>query len=88
MARATAAWHGDEEGFARRLAEVEPLRFYVASIHSLLSEHAASEDLADVYRELDRVLAAEREWLREQDLWPAAPPHLTDLLWPGGTGTP
>jgi hypothetical protein len=86
LAQATAAWHGDEEGPARHLAQAEPLQFYVASIHTLLSEHRRSEDLADLYRDLDGVLAAEREWLLEQDLWPAAPPFLIDLLGPAGRG--
>jgi hypothetical protein len=86
LAQATAAWHGDEEGLARRLAELEPLEFYVACVHSLLSQHRGSEDLGDLYRDLDRVLAGEREWLREQDLWPAAPPLLADLLRPSTPG--
>ncbi len=88
VARAAAAWHGAEEGFARRLAGVEPLEFYVAAIHSLLSAHRGSEDLAGVYRELDGVLAAERQWLQEQGRWPAAPPHLDDLLCPAARDRP
>ena len=82
IAEATARWHGDERGFLRRLAEVDPLDTYVAAVHSILVEHACSEGSRRFYRNVDEVLRAEREWLQEQGLWPEQPVKIEDLLAP------
>ena len=82
MAEAAARWRGDERGFLHRLAEVEPLETYMAAIHSILVEHAESRALGRFYHQVDEILRGEREWLREQGLWPEKPVKIEELLGP------
>ena len=86
IAEAVARWRGDESGFLRRLAQVDPLDAYVAAVHSILIEHACSTDLRRFYREVDEIVRGEREWLKEQELWPDEPVKIEDLLAPQGGG--
>jgi hypothetical protein len=73
-------WRHDEHGFNRRLVEIEPLQFYVSSLHSLLEQYEHCHPLEETYRELCGVLRQEKSWLDGQKLWPAEPPMLEDLL--------
>ncbi|MBN1657309.1 MAG: hypothetical protein JXA93_02855 [Anaerolineae bacterium] len=82
IAEAAARWHGDEQGFLRRLAEVDPLETYVAAVHSILVEHGGSSGAQRFYHKLDEVLRGEREWLKEQGLWPEQLVKIEDLLAP------
>jgi hypothetical protein len=77
-----ADWVVDDAGFDRRLAQIDPLQFYLASVFSILvrlkDTPALHESLSDLYAMLSR----ERTWLRETGHWPAAPPRLEELLAP------
>ncbi len=75
-------WGHDEHGFNRRLAEIEPLQFYMGTLHSLLEQYKHSHPLEETYHELCSVLRQERAWLVGQSLWPDEPYMLVDLLAP------
>jgi hypothetical protein len=73
-------WGHDEHGFNRRLAEIEPLQFYIGTLHSLLEQYEHCHPLKETYHELCNVLRQEKAWLVGQGLWPAEPTMLKDLL--------
>jgi hypothetical protein len=75
-------WGHDEHGFNRRLAEIEPLQFYMGTLHSLLEQYEHSHPLEETYHELCGVLRQERAWLVGHGLWPEKPYMLEDLLAP------
>jgi hypothetical protein len=85
LARIDAQWGMDDEGFEERLAGLDPLQLYVASVHSILAHIKSSPELRDDLAELYHVLVEERTWLRESGQWPAQPPTLGKLL---ATGAP
>jgi hypothetical protein len=80
MSGVRVRWASDEEGFNRRLAEVNPLQFYLASLQSILLRYEHSQALEQVSREFVDALHREREWLVAEGLWPVNPPVLDDLL--------
>ncbi|MFQ6057750.1 MAG: hypothetical protein ACE5MB_02565 [Anaerolineae bacterium] len=82
MGEMGARWGLDEEGFHRRLAEVDPLQFYLAALQSILRHYEHAHTLEEVDREFCDALRREREWLVTKGLWPANPPMLEDLLTP------
>jgi hypothetical protein len=73
-------WGHDEHGFSRRLAEIEPLQFYVGTLQSLIAKCEHNHPLEETLHELCGMLRREKGWLTSQGLWPAAPPMLEDLL--------
>jgi hypothetical protein len=75
-------WGHDEDGFKRRLAEIDPLQFYTSSLHSLAHESELGHPLEESLHELFAVLQREKEWLIGQGLWPRKPTVLEDLLAP------
>jgi hypothetical protein len=77
-----ARWRPDKKGFARRLAEVDPLRFYLASLHSILLRYEQSRALQESFDDLYDALLRERGWLKKAGHWPASPPKLEELLVP------
>ena len=83
LAGAEGQWGHDEHGFNRRLAEIEPLQFYIGTLHSLLGQYEHCHPLEEMYHELCSVLRQERTWLAGQGLWPDEPYMLEDLLAPG-----
>lgn len=88
MDEVAVRWGLDEDGFEQRLAEVAPLRFYLASVQSILLHYERARALEQVYRELYETLRREREWLIEEGLWPANPPMPEDLLAPNSAKKP
>jgi hypothetical protein len=76
-------WGSDEEGFARRLAQVDPLQFYVATLQSILARYERDHHaLQEAFHEFYLVLRKERGWLMERGKWPTTPPRLEALLAP------
>jgi hypothetical protein len=75
-------WGRDEHGFSRRLAEIEPLPFYMSTLHSLIEQYGQCHALEETYHELCDVLHREKQWLVEQGFWPPKPLLLEDLLEP------
>jgi hypothetical protein len=82
MAEAKAGWQGNDEGFDRRLGDVEPVLLYSAAVHSLLARFQGSDAMMTTYADLAELLEHERAWLIQQGLWPAAPLSVADLLSP------
>ena len=75
-------WGKDEHGFNRRLAETEPLEFYVGTLHSLIENYEHCHPLEETLHELCDMLHREKEWLIGQGLWPPKPTLLEDSLAP------
>jgi hypothetical protein len=76
-------WGSDEEGFARRLAQVDPLQFYVATLQSILVRNERDHHaLQEAFHEFYLALRKERGWLMERGKWPTTPPRLEALLAP------
>jgi hypothetical protein len=73
-------WGHDERGFNQRLAEIEPLQFYVGTLHSLIEKYRHCHPLEETLHELCGVLQREKEWLVGHGLWPEQPHMLEDLL--------
>lgn len=82
MGEIEVRWGSNEEGFNRRLTEVAPLRFYLASLQSILLHYERAQALEQAYHEFYDALRQEREWLVAEGLWPTSPPVLEDLLAP------
>jgi hypothetical protein len=82
LGRIGVKWGEDEEGFNRRLAEVNALQFYVAAVASLLPHFEQAHVLEETHHEFVAMLHREREWLIEKSLWPAKPLTLEDLFAP------
>jgi hypothetical protein len=82
IAEAHARWGRNDEGFSRRLAEVDPFRFYLASLHSILLRYEHVDALELTYHVFCEALNREKNWLVAEGLWPANPPMLEDLLAP------
>lgn len=83
MAEIEARWGRDELGFLRRLAEVDPLQFYLAFLRSTLVRYEQADRLQKVYGAFYDVLLRERGWFIAQGLWPDALPTLEEILAPG-----
>ncbi len=82
MSEVRVRWAPDEEEFDRRLAEVDPFQFYLASLQSILLRYEHSQALEQVSREFLDALHREREWFVTKSLWPVNPSVLEDLLAP------
>jgi hypothetical protein len=75
-------WGTDEKGFSRRLAQVDPIQFYLATLQSLPRRYEHAHALEGTYHELHNALCREREWLDEKGQWPVKPTAIEDLLAP------
>jgi hypothetical protein len=77
-----ARWGSNDEGFARRLAQVDPFEFYLASLHSILLRYKQCQTMQEAFPDLYEMLLKEEGWLKETGQWPATPPRLERLLDP------
>jgi len=83
MGELEVRWGSDEEGFAHRLARVDPLQFYLATLQSLLARYEQDRHiLQDTFHEFYLALRHEKGWLMERGQWPATLPTLGELLAP------
>lgn len=82
MGKIRAKWELDDRGFNQRLAEVNHLQFYLATLQSILLQYRRTPTLEEAYHELRDALLREKEWLVAKDLWPVNPLRLEDLLAP------
>jgi hypothetical protein len=83
MAELQSRWGSNDAGFAQRLAQVDPLQFYLASVHSILLRYRQSRALRESFEDLYDALLGEEKWLMETGQWPAQPLILEELLAPG-----
>ena len=76
-------WGSNEEGFARRLAQVDPLQFYVATLQSILARYERDHHaLQKAFHEFYLALRSEKGHLIERGKWPTTLPTLEELLAP------
>jgi hypothetical protein len=75
-------WGSDDEGFARRLTQVDPLRFYVATLETILAHYEQDYTLQESFQEFYLALCSEKGWLIERGRWPTTPSRLEELLAP------
>lgn len=75
-------WGLDEEGFAKRRAQVDPLQFYLASLNSILARYEQDPALQETSQEFYLALRNEQRWLIERRQWPTDIPELEELLTP------
>jgi hypothetical protein len=76
-------WGADEKGFSRRLAETEPLDFYLSTLRSILQRCEHNYAMEEVYHDLHDALQREKKRLVENGQWRVEPPLLESLLAPG-----
>jgi hypothetical protein len=83
MGELEVRWGSDEEGFAHRLARVDPLQFYLATLQSLLARYERDQHmLQDTFHEFYLALRNEKQWLMEREQWPPTLLRLEELLAP------
>jgi len=81
MAEVETKWGSDKE-FSRRLAQIEPLDFYLAVLQSLHSRFEHSRALQESSRNLYNTIHREREWFTGIGQWPSSPITAEELLSP------
>lgn len=82
LARLHVQWGRRDGEFVQRLAQIDPLTFYIAAIHSILTMFAGSIALRNGSHALNSRLREEQRWLQQTGRWPAHPPTLDLLLVP------
>lgn len=81
LGRVEISWLEDEKGFSQRLAEVDPLQLYKATLGSLLHRFETDAALEQGFSApLHDVLRQEKRWLASQDQWPENPPTIEELF--------
>ncbi len=76
-----------DEVFCRRLAKLDPLMLYVASLHSIFDEYESIASLRSSYPKLHTLLHEEQKWLEETEQWSHSPGTLAELLGSGRTAS-
>jgi hypothetical protein len=91
IAELQAGWVMREEGFVRRVAELDPAVFYAVIVQAILQRYERAHTLLLGERRLQTALLKERENRRGAGRWPANLPGLDQLVGkdssPGHTGT-
>jgi hypothetical protein len=82
LARMHARWTKDDEGFARRLGQAEPLEFYLASLNEIMGRYEHHRDLRSSWPGFYSKLVAEKDWLIQQGRWPDSVTSPEDILAP------
>jgi hypothetical protein len=82
LARQHAQWARDDEGFARKMAQVDPTQLYLASLHEILARYGHNRDLRNSWSDFYSKLLAEKQWLESEHQWTGIGPGLGDLLAP------
>jgi len=82
MGEVQARWGSNDAGFARRLAQLDPFQFYLASLRSILLRYGQSRALRESFEALYDALLGEERWLMQTGQWPAQPLMLEELLAP------
>lgn len=82
MAKAEAKWGRDEDGFNRRLVDVDPLLFYLTAVHSILLHYDHAPALERASHGFYEGLLKEKGWLAAEGHWSTGLSTLEDLLAP------
>jgi hypothetical protein len=82
LARQHATWALDDEGFARKMAQVDPTQLYLASLQEIIKRYENCRDLRTSWTDFYPSLLAEKNWLVNQAQWQSINYSLADLLAP------
>jgi len=82
IAEQDARWGLNEDGFLRRLAEVDPFEFYLATINSILQRYEQCSALRRSFHHFYATLLREKKWLLKAEQWPAMPQDLNQVFTP------
>ena len=77
-----AKWGSNDNGFACRLAQIDPCQFYLVSLQVILIRYQQHRALRRNHFEFYTALLQEKEWLAQAGQWPATLPLLEDLFDP------
>ena len=80
LARFQAEWGSNDESLGRRLAQIDPLQFYQASLQAILRVYEQNRAFQESSPEFYLMLLNEKEWLAQTGQWSATLPRLKDLL--------
>lgn len=80
MGELQVKWGLDEEGFVRRLGQVDPFLFYVAALNSILARYEHDHTLQETFHGFYIALRTEKGWLMRRGEWPTPSPRLEELL--------
>ena len=72
----------NEEGFERRLAQVNATQFYLANFHAILLRYEKSRILREQHHHFYYMLLKEKKWLEDANKWPLDLPALETLISP------
>lgn len=82
LARLHARWHGDDTGFRKKLATIEPFTLFVAGLAAIKErlDQTPSHLHGSRYRQASHLINQAIETIQSNGKWPKTPPKLTDLL--------
>lgn len=82
LAQLHALWARNDEGYARKMAKVDPTQFYLASLQEIIERYEHNRDLRGSWPDFYSKLLAEKDWLVSQAQWADIVPDPADLLAP------
>lgn len=82
LARLRAGWGGDDTGFRKKLATIEPFTLFVAGLAAIQERLAAAPTnrRGQSYQQAAQLINQTIRTVQANDRWPASPPDLSDLL--------
>lgn len=82
LARLHARWHGDDIGFRKKLATIEPFTLFVAGLAAIKERFDQTPAYlhSDRYRQASHLINQAIETMQHNGKWPQTPPKLDDLL--------
>ncbi|MBN1991289.1 MAG: hypothetical protein JW953_01185 [Anaerolineae bacterium] len=86
LGQCKARWASNDNGFACRLAQIDPGQFYLTSLQAVLMRYQQHQALRRRYFEFYTALLQEKEWLAQAGQWPVTLPLLEDLFDPNRCG--
>lgn len=82
LAGIQSRWGAYDKAFEQRLAQVDPVELYQASLHSILQRYEKAPALRQSFPGFYTALSHEKQWLAQAQQWPAHPVGLDELLAP------
>ncbi len=82
LAQLQARWGGDDTGFRKKLATVEPFPLFVAGLVTIKARLAAAPANlhGQRYQQAAHLINQTIQTIQANDRWPVSPPDLSDLL--------
>lgn len=86
LGKIQAKWGSNDRGFARRLAQIDPFQFYLASLQTILETYKKNKVLRESWPGFYSELLKEKTRVVQEGQWPTIPLRLEDLLVLNRTG--